>query len=352
MMMNSAYLNSVIRFGFLNQHQTSNSIVLNQLHRIKVEQTNSLSVFPYAQKILEVLPKYGIVNIKGRGRGGGVLPHPYGDLAVVFKKSILASTTFSYSDSLVAPQQLLPARSLTKDLSPFKCINYCEAQIWGRLDLTDVAYFMIAKGTEPSPELKQLGLPIHIYWDSDRDDQTARFESQELILGSFLKASLPAESLTPETLANAIRLEKDAVSRTVLEGQYIASQTTDTLLAWIATDLKRQSKKVEEGQSVMTPLQRYVGELSAREKSDKVIAVLKGLLKNRDFYIAAQAVIGLSELENDEFKAILKVALKNPSIQEIVAGIAVDYLDDREIKNIFCAISAKWIAQLRSEVCH
>ncbi|MDE2144115.1 MAG: hypothetical protein KGJ84_17035, partial [Elusimicrobia bacterium] len=159
MMVPHEVLDSIVRYGFLNQHQTLTTGGFDRLSaRFAAEQELAMLRLPYDSKGRELLPKYAVLNIRRPGYGAFSLPARYGDVAVVFKTEVRSRTTWTYADSLdysrttgrfaaggaanpVLPHTLeYPGKAADRNV----CGNYCEAQIWGKLSWADVDYVMIS----------------------------------------------------------------------------------------------------------------------------------------------------------------------------------------------------------------
>lgn len=176
MMVPARHFDAIERQGFLNQHQTRKTGGQHrEIDRFEAEQELAMLRLPYGA--LELLPKYAILDIRKTGLGTYRLPTQYGSVAVVFKKDVAARATWTYADSLDYSQKSgrfdaggasNPVLARTplyerKKEDRNRCGNYCEAQIWGKLSLDDVAYAMVLD-SEPVPgALERANIPVYSY---------------------------------------------------------------------------------------------------------------------------------------------------------------------------------------------
>ena len=178
MMVPARLFDSIARDGFLNQHQTrTTGGQRRESDRFEAEQELAMLRLPFDARGLELLPKYAVLDVKKEGLGAFRLPTRYGSVAVVFKKEVAARATWTYADSLDYSQKAgrfdaggasnpVLARTFLYERRKEdrnRCGNYCEAQIWGRLSLDDVAYAMVLD-SEPVPDaLARAGMPVYGY---------------------------------------------------------------------------------------------------------------------------------------------------------------------------------------------
>ncbi|MBT4792488.1 MAG: hypothetical protein HON90_13030, partial [Halobacteriovoraceae bacterium] len=131
------------------------------------------SVVGYSAKGKDVLPKYSGLNILVKDhfyrKDHTNTPKQYGNSAVVFKKGINKRTTFSRDDSLsmypfresvvLNSMQFKPKK---KKKEKFKCdSDYCEAQIWGKVGVGDVAYALIPEGKDVPSAFIAREIPVY-----------------------------------------------------------------------------------------------------------------------------------------------------------------------------------------------
>jgi hypothetical protein len=178
MMVPAEKFDAIERKGFLNQHQTRTTGGQHrESDRYEAEQELAMLRLPFGGKGLELLPKYAVLDIKKTGLGTYRLPTQYGGVAVVFRKEVSERATWTYADSLDYSQKTgrfdaggannpVLARTFLyerKKEDRNRCGNYCEAQIWGKLTLKDVAYAMV-RDSEPIPDaLARAGIPVYDY---------------------------------------------------------------------------------------------------------------------------------------------------------------------------------------------
>lgn len=136
---------------------------------------------PWGSQSFELLPKYAVLDIHKPDIGSYRLPTRYGEVAIVFKSEVWDRATWTYADSLDFSQKsgrfdsggagnpvlAHTIRYRRKKQDRNRCGNYCEAQIWGKLTLNDVAYAMV-RDSEPVPDVfARAGIPVYGYSLSD-----------------------------------------------------------------------------------------------------------------------------------------------------------------------------------------
>lgn len=194
--MPAAYSLQLIAHGQLNIHQITHKNNLENIHtvasstavassRILRAQVEDLIVnirlepsYSTNTKALAhyIRPKYGCVHFL---KPSGVFVNPnrwlcYGELLVVYRDSVKQRTTYTYGDShcrIVVETATMKHPSdpaLLEDLVPpdekHRRVPYAEAQVWGAIDLADIAEFRIPNNHQELAEaLKPAGLPIYTY---------------------------------------------------------------------------------------------------------------------------------------------------------------------------------------------
>ncbi len=165
----SSALEGVAKFGFQNLHTTGTSLGAKaQEMRYSSENTFNAMVLGYGSKSKEVLPKYAALDIKKEHGWSSETPHQYGDVVFVMKNDVKSRTSWTPTDSLgfVGFRESKTPSTLKfkeKEELNFKCHTYCEAQIWGPLDYSDVEYAMIAPDTKVPKALKTANIPVYFY---------------------------------------------------------------------------------------------------------------------------------------------------------------------------------------------
>ncbi|HXT01525.1 MAG TPA: hypothetical protein VN915_12685 [Elusimicrobiota bacterium] len=178
MMVDARVLRAIAQDGFLNQHQAGRTGGQSrESDRFEAEQELAMMRLPWGSKSFALLPKYAVVDIHKPGLGSFRLPTRYGDVAIIFKPEVWDRATWTYADSLDFSQKsgrfdsggagnpvlahTIHYRRKKEDRN--RCGNYCEAQIWGKLTLDDVAYAMV-RDSEPVPDvLVRAGIPVYGY---------------------------------------------------------------------------------------------------------------------------------------------------------------------------------------------
>jgi hypothetical protein len=331
LMVPARLLDLIARDGFLNRHQTETTGGFDrERDRFETEQELAMLRLPFGEKGRELLPKYAVLDVKKAGLGTFRLPTQYGSVAVVFKKEIAARATWTYADSLdysrksgrfdaggddnpVLTRTFLYER---KGGDRGRCGNYCEAQIWGKLGLGDVAYAMVS-ASEPVPgALIRAGVPVYDY--SVPDSTVAVVDAgrtAQYVRGALRSAAPSASADSPPSPLAAAREESAAFS----------------------------------------PRQRLVGELAERAKSPGVFISLEKEFASGDDQTRALALYGLSELPWSAFKPRLLEALrapKGPLLIEAVA-FAAERRDDADVAARLAALrrgaktdAAEWLERL------
>ncbi|MCM2277551.1 MAG: hypothetical protein NDJ89_05695 [Oligoflexia bacterium] len=287
------------------------------------------------------------MNLKGGDFGKFSLPAHYGDVAVVFKPEVKQRMIWSYTDSLGTDKSRrrlrrppMTAQYETPEANRKACYGYCEAQIWGALDLTDVAYLMIKEGDKVPESLKKLGVPVYFYRPEPNPEHAAGFTRLEqavagnparikrpdvLTLSEIEKAkNEPAVRDIPKPFPNPIK------SILVSKEQSILSESE--LLERISSPESTPADR--ESDSAFDPKEQLVAELATRPKTPAVIRKLKELMTDSSVHIRSQAAYGLSELPWSEFKRIALHCLKDSSEVvklECLALVADHLTDDADI---------------------
>jgi hypothetical protein len=210
MMVPARLFDAIERDGFLNQHQTGTTGGQHrESDRFEAEQELAMLRLPFDANGRELLPKYAILDVKKAGLGTYRLPTQYGGVAVVFKKEVAARATWTYADSLDysrkagrfdaggAANPVLAKTFLyrRKREDGNRCGNYCEAQIWGKLSLDDVAYAMVAD-SEPVPgALARAGIPVYDYAVPDSSASVVDAgRTAQYVRGALRRAAAPMRS--------------------------------------------------------------------------------------------------------------------------------------------------------------
>ena len=323
LMVPTRLLDSIVRGGFLNQHQTRTTGGHHrESDRFEAEQELAMLRLPFDRKGLELLPKYAVLDVKKESLGTFRLPTQYGAAAVVFKPAIAARATWTYADSLDysrktgrfdaggAANPVLAHTFLyeRKNDDPNRCGNYCEAQIWGPLTLNDAAYVMIQSSEAISDAVAESGLPVYDY--SVPDSTSAIVDSSrtaQYVRGALRLAGTPARrrrEADVEPMGEAALIE--AVGK--------ASPEID----------------VEGG---FSPRQRLIGELAARVMSPAVAAALEKEFSSDDAQTRSLALYGLSELPWTDFKPRLLEGLRAPNGPLLISAVAfsAEHRDDADV---------------------
>ncbi|MFI5347582.1 MAG: hypothetical protein ACHQ51_14500 [Elusimicrobiota bacterium] len=286
MMVPSDVIGSIRARGFLNQHQTRTTKGIRRLPaRFAAEQELAMMRLPYDRKGRELLPKYAILNVRKAGMGAFFLPERYGRVAIVFKNEVAARATWTYADSLDYSRKTgrfldggesNPLLTRTAGYPGNKadrnqCGNYCEAQIWGRLDWSDVDYVMVSTAQPVNADVLAAGVPVYRYAASANPGQTAQFVRGERVAAP--DAGAAKESPVP--------------------GPVDDSPT------------------------------RSAGDLATKPKSPDVVRDLEMNFASSDPATRAMALYGLSELPWEEFKPRLLAGLADADALVAIQSVAL-----------------------------
>jgi hypothetical protein len=169
MKFNDNEVTSILKSGFLNQHQIGHSDGLYSPARRAQVEDSLIGVHLESQyqpgvenPVNGVRPKYSFLAFDNDpdGQHYAHFSRDYGNIVAVFKDEIKDRTTFTPVDSLVSVEHLGSVKSYTtayRSAQPIKKItiakdfgDYWEAQIWGQLSVGDVSYFLVnCPGDQP-----------------------------------------------------------------------------------------------------------------------------------------------------------------------------------------------------------
>jgi hypothetical protein len=330
MMIPSETIASIVKYGFLNQHQTLTSKGFQLVAaRFAAEQELAMMRLPYDRKGRELLPKYALLNVRKAGFGSFPLPTRYGDVAVVFKKEVEERAPWTYADSLdysqrtgryksggasnpvLARTTLYPGKSADRNA----CGNYCEAQIWGKLSWGDVDYVMIGSSRPVPSSVLAAGTRVYRYAAAVNPGQTAQFVRGEPV------------AAPPGREAAAVGDAPPAVAR-FLTGEVYAGMKDEEL----ARRVEASASEAEESPA-SSERRRMLGELAARRKTPVVARELGKAAGSADATARSLALYGLSELPWKDFKPYLLAGLKDADPRVAVEAIAFasEHGDDAEV---------------------
>lgn len=181
------YIKSLLKRGQLNAHQVTHKQIHASTGMLRAE-VEDLIINIHLEPVYSsdksalvhyIRPKYGFVHFLKRS---GVVVDPntwlqYGKLIIVYRDSVKQRTTYTYGDShcrimVETPQRKHPSEpDSISDLRPpdlkHTHVPYVEAQVWGAIDMADIAEFRVPANQQGLVEqLKPAGLPIYTY---DRD---------------------------------------------------------------------------------------------------------------------------------------------------------------------------------------
>lgn len=294
---------------------------------------------PYDLHGRELLPKYAFLDAPDRGLGRFLLPTRYGEVAVVFKKEVSQRATWTYADTLDHSRRAgrydrggdaNPALAHTfsyrrKPGDRQRCVNYCEAQIWGELNLGDVEYLMIPPGARVPAGAATARLPVYRYTvpvSTAADGAPAR----TLV---YLRGAKVRVSQAPE------RLPTSAEYRAMpelqgLRGSFEEARASDEDAAGRLAASKDPDERL-----------RLTGVLAARVKLAPVRDALRQAFRSDDPAVRALALYGLSDLPWEQFKSSLVAAAKDPDwrVQTAAAALAETHRDDADVAGALSALA-------------
>lgn len=332
----SGVLEGVEQYGFQNQHVTRTTKGCNcREDRYESEMDFTGLLTGYGPKAKEVLPKYSALSINKTGKISGGDASSYGDTIFIFNEDVKKRTTWTRQDSLGAgafrgSKVTSGLNFRDKEADPIQCMGgYCEAQIWGGLDLSDVAYVMIKPGTEVPEVLKRNQIPVY-YRESSNGENTGGFKKGEVAFtGSPSRkiASIDEMSFRPSETSNV-------VTERIEEHKKLGKLSS--------TDLMKKFTETPD-----TELKREVmGELILRTDASVKPFLLKSLSGVGDQLLTSQILTGLSPYGSDkEVREAFKTALKMSSYQKIVdrtiLAIVADTPGFKEDKDLLDALKNK-----------
>ncbi len=361
-------LAGIAKYGFLNQHHTKNTRgIKSQATRFDLEEEISLLRLPYSDRGRDLLPKYAAFNVKRGDFGQFAMPEEYGDVAMVLKPDVKKRTTWTYDDSLLTGSEgyrsnpkLYPPRTTRykkTDSDNSQCAIYCEAQIWGDLNLQDVAYLMVKKDAALPPNLSKFGIPVYEYSPYSEEKQALQYTRGKLLQAATSPPTSPPKLSAEEIAGRLSSSWIPEVERNILTSRKHAQWTDQQLLMQLNFTMAMETT---EDKSEFNETNYLVAELATRPKTQKVIEKLKRLLKSPNRFNQAQAAYGLSELPWSDFKPLLLQCLKSTSnyVRQKCVGLAGDHLEEPDVKNALnelanskaygSEIIKDWIAKLRA----
>ncbi len=301
------HIASIKEFGFKNQHQTGITGGCNcQDKRVHAEMGHVMLGLPYSYKARELMPKYAMHVFSDPKRGKFSVASSYGNVLVRFKPSVKKRATWSNYDSLGLDSDQSPLRTYKiRAPAAMKCQGYCEAQIWGELDFTDVESIALPPNLEVTDEIKSLGVPVYAYKPTSYSyDNREAGKSTGTLLAEFSETAKfqPEEKAKPATATwasadHAAKARDEAKSDTkkrMWDNVRIGNLTTAELMttyksmsiyAPMAPNLTLADQKV-----------RILAELAGRTETQEVRNFLVSEMQaNRENKLGFVALGGLSK---------------------------------------------------------
>jgi hypothetical protein len=314
MMVPKKHLASIAKYGFKNQHQTSGTGGCDcKSNRLATEMRHVEMGLPYTNKTRELLPKYAMQVFKGEAMGQFSIANEYGDTIIHFKPEVKKRATWSDRDSLAIHETLR-----TNQIRPKKdtgCGFYCEAQIWGELDLTDVDYIAVPEGTEITAELKSLGKKILTFTETADHKSSLRIhmnetpaytpESQEKQMAPLNIKAIDERLSDP----NASPIEKSFLKS--MRWQQMPKE--DLIREYSKADNTARPRNYKDSDFMGTDKTRVLAELTKFSNDPKVAELLeKEFKESTDKTARTIALSGLANLDVGKLRELLASALKSP----------------------------------------
>jgi hypothetical protein len=353
MMANGRLMSSIAKWGFQNQHETaSTGGCACTENRFNTEQEMIMSELPYSNKGKELLPKYSSFNVKRSDFGSFSLPTQYGDTAIIFKPEVKARSTWTYSDSLTTDTghselyqsgfkngNLTHTDQYTRDKNDKnQCSNYCEAQIWGELDMTDVDSLLVAQASDITDDMKALGVPIYQRLTTSPTPSAAQYSKGPLLYTppAGVKPIAP-KALTEDELQKIVTPDPSGSPlpppvRSIAGGKLLEF-TPNEKLASPESIAAFTASTVSSGWGSLDTSSSGLAELAGRKKTPAIIAGLEEVFDKGTPVSKALALYGLSEAPWTEVKSRVITALTGTDQPLALLGIAIaaDHQTDPDI---------------------
>ena len=384
MLVNDKNIGNVLKYGFKNQQQTSTTNGSDaKQSRIMAESNHVMMGLPYTDKTRELLPKYAMQVFHNTDMGAYNVPFHYGNIMIRFKPEVKKRSTWSQQDSL---GMMEPLRS--QNLRPrqdMKCIYYCEAQVWGDLDASDIESIILPDDYAITDDVKNYGVPVYSYKytgekNSFGDISGSLRPEDPPPEGAFKDSTIPKVRVSadpiykPETkvtppkffmslvdLKSQVESESSVPVRNILRSSMYSKMSTSELME-AYTKKKAESTSTPDSSryyggygdsgSLGEEKLRMLSEITGREKTPEVFDFLKKVLAASDVDRSTKSSVlpGLIHLPWNELKPILIDILKPASpgsgspyygsdpLMRWAQLMALDHLDDSEVDAAFRAI--------------
>ena len=340
-------VSSIQEYGFKNQHQTSSTGGANSKSLRTTFETMHVEMgLGYSNKTRELLPKYSLQVFKGKMRPPHSLPYQYGNVIFKFKKNVKKRATWYQQDSLYVAGQLHTNRLKPQD--NMSCLRYCEAQIWGDLDMSDVES-VIVSGGEAADSIKALGLPVYSYMQETdgsaglslnvRLSETPIYTPQKLESKNQKITDKPVSELQ-----NFLQSESSSPKKQILKSHILSKLSNDELIkAYKKSEKSLLADRVHfyytwiKDEDFNDERVRTLAELAARGDDPKVRDFLHSEYKNAESNtIKNMALGGLTGLPDSELKPLLKQALlgEKDMLATTAFYMALKFKDDPKIQSL------------------
>lgn len=328
----SSALEGVAKFGFQNLHTTGTSLGAKaQEMRYSSENTFNAMVLGYGSKSKEVLPKYAALDIKKEHGWSSETPHQYGDVVFVMKNDVKSRTSWTPTDSLgfVGFRESKTPSTLKfkeKEELNFKCHTYCEAQIWGPLDYSDVEYAMIAPDTKVPKALKTANIPVYFYE-----------KSQSSVKIKKGKIAYKAKNKTKQVDLSQM-VPSNHIEKAILDIKTIGTLPQSELI-----------ERYNKASSVIEK-RNLLGQIALSKNNEAKIFLMKEARITKDEIARSDILLGLSVYGHDkEVRALFKDFIESKTSEvllaksdyspiDLVTALAIisdteGFKDDKELKD-------------------
>lgn len=345
-------LESIAKNGFKNQHQTSKTTAANtKSRRLSAEEGQILMGLPYTNKTRDLLPKYAFQVF----HDGTVKPHDipsYGGVFIRFKPEVKKRATWSNADSLNWTESPLNTNATKPKTN--SCKGYCEAQIWGELDMSDVASIAVYEDIEISDSLKNIGVPIHTYDYSN--GQTGSMGGIVISSKAVFSPPVPyknkkAAVLSLEEEKNLLKTETNEVQKSLIQSRILGKTSTQDLVKSYKEAFSNETKDIAdaknrkkalpgEGNELSKERVRILAEIGAREKTQEITDLLLRAFENETQEGKSVALSGLSHLPFEKLKPLLLSGINQSKddvwerrlLDKTVMLMSMPYSQDKDIK--------------------
>lgn len=328
---------SIVKYGFKNQHETmtTGGSPCREC-RLHSESAHVSLGLPYSHKTRNLLPKYAMHVFTDQRRGQFKLPDAYyGDVIFKFKPEVQRRATWHPTDSLGHRTNLRTHKNGA--YKGLECRIYCESQIWGELDLSDIESVRIPATMELTEDLKGLGVPVFQYQHKLSSHYGSLGDIEFKVNPIFTpKAPPPQPLVTPDRarLTDLLKVSTHKAEEEILKSQILSRLSTRELIKAFH-DPPQEPFRVRFDE-VKT---RFLAELVNRSADADAQRLFRQILAKGDKADRFAALAGLRNLPWSELKPLLLThapnsgeAFRHP-YGTFVAYLIASHKQDPEIAN-------------------